>query len=305
MNLENKEFNTQQIYVRSSDIQRTLLSTKTQLFGLFNTSKYNNLIHVIKLINEFIPYNLNITNNTDIVTYYNNCHNLRNLRNQKPKPINKYQYTFNKFIIPLFEKYYGKTNINSTYSFCDQVFSSYFEYIYELKKINIIGKLRYNAIRKINKFCIEYFDSMQGWSEKYAYYFYSFFNILFKYMKDAIDGVGKLKMIMIGGHESSVGILMNYLSGLDIIKRTEYPHFAFNIVFELRRYNENFFIEIYYNDNLKYNKTMNEFKHILDISKYTDLQDYCETFPYKKININIDNYNNIKKTELTSLQKLL
>jgi ATP-dependent Zn protease len=108
-------------------------------------------------------------------------------------------------------------------------------------------------------------------------------------MKDAIDGIGQLKMIMIGGHDSSVDILMNFLSGMNIVKRTEYPHYAFNILFELRKYNNQYYIEIYYNDNLKYNKTMDEFKNVLDKSKYSDMNNYCKTFHSVKINIKPEN----------------
>ena len=89
-------------------------------------------------------------------------------------------------------------------------------------------------------------------------------------MKEAIDGIGKLKMIMIGGHDSSMEILMNFLNGLNIIKKTEYPHYAFNFLLELREYNDKHYIEIYYNDNLKYNRTMDEFRNTLDKSKYSN-----------------------------------
>ena len=97
-----------------------------------------------------------------------------------------------------------------------------------------------------------------------AYYFYSFFVKLLELMDDSIKGISKLKMFMIGGHDSTVAPLMNFLNGLKIVKRTEYPHFAYNIIFELRKYNNEYYIEIYYNDILKYNKTMKEFKNVLD-----------------------------------------
>ena len=122
-------------------------------------------------------------------------------------------------------------------------------------------------------------------------------------MKDAIDGIGKLKMIMIGGHDSSVDILMNFLSGLNIVKRTEYPHYAFNILFELRKYNNQYYIEIYYNDNLKYNRTMDEFKSILDKSKYSDINNYCKAF--HPIKINRKPVNNIKKFRIKIINYII
>ena len=60
LNLGNKTFNTDQILVRSSTIQRTLLSTKMQLQGLLNSQNYYNIIQPINLVdNFFILYNLN------------------------------------------------------------------------------------------------------------------------------------------------------------------------------------------------------------------------------------------------------
>jgi len=302
LNLGNKTFNTKQIMVRSSTIPRTLLSTKMQLQGLLNSQNYYNIIHAIKLVKSlFILYNLNISNNTDIFSYYNKCNNKRKLTDGKFNP--EFNKVFNKTILPLFEKCYGKTKVKSVYSFCDQYFSSYYEYKYESSKSNKISNCAPNIINQINDFCISYHNSIRGWSEKNAYYFYSFFSILLKYMKDAIDGIGKLKMLMIGGHDSSVDILMNFLSGLNIVKRTEYPHYAFNILFELRKYNNQYYIEIYYNDNLKYNRTMDEFKSILDKSKYSDINNYCKAF--HPIKINRKPVNNIKKFRIKIINYII
>ena len=300
LNLSNKTFNTEQIIVRSSNIPRTFLSTKMQLQSLLNSKYYYNIIQSINLVNGlFTLYNFNISNNIDIFSYYNKCNNKRILTDGKlNQDFNK---AFNKTILPLFEKCYGKTKVISLYNFCDEYFSSYFEYKYESSKSNKISKCAPNIINQINDFCISYHNSIRGWSEQYAYYFYSFFIILLKYMKDAIDGIAKLKMIMIGGHDTSLDILMNFFSGLNIIKRTEFPHFAFNILIELRKYNIQYYIEIYYNDNLKYNRTVDEFKNILDKSKYSDINNYCKTFHptiidikpkinFKKIRIKIIKY---------------
>ena len=122
-------------------------------------------------------------------------------------------------------------------------------------------------------------------------------------MKEAIDGIGKLKMIMIGGHDSSMEILMNFLNGLNIIKKTEYPHYAFNFLLELRKYNDKHYIEIYYNDNLKYNRTMDEFKNTLDKSKYSNFNNYCKAFHRVKANINHDN--NTKKFRIKAVNNII
>ena len=302
LNLRNKTFNTEQIIVRSSNIPRAFLSTKMQLQGLLSSKNYYNIIQSINVMNGvFILYNFNISNNIDIFSYYNKCNNKRILIDVKlNQDFNK---AFNKIILPLFEKCYGKTKVTSLFNFCDEYFSSYYEYKYESSKSNKISKCAPNIIIQINDFCINYLNSIRVWSEKYAYYFYSFFNILLNYMKDAIDGISKLKMIMIGGHDTSLEILMNFFSGLNIIKRTEFPRFAFNILMELRKYNNQYYIEIYYNDNLKYNRTVDEFKNILDKSKYSDINNYCKTF--HPIIIGIKPKNNIKKSRIKIIKYLI
>ena len=45
-----------------------------------------------------------------------------------------------------------------------------------------------------------------------------------------------------------------------------------------------FYIEIYYNDFLKYNQTLEKFKDILDRSKYSNINNYCKNFNYYKSN---------------------
>ena len=102
-------------------------------------------------------------------------------------------------------------------------------------------------------------------------------------MYNAIKGISKLKMMMIGGHDTTVSQFMNFLDGLKIIPRTHYPHYAYNIVIELRKYNKDFYLEFYYNDILKYNNTLNKIKNILDNSIYSNLYNYCG-IPYKTKN---------------------
>ena len=115
-------------------------------------------------------------------------------------------------------------------------------------------------------------------------------------------------MIMIGGHDSSVDILMNYFNGMHIINRTEYPHYAFNILMELRKYNNIFYIEIYYNDILKYNQTLDKFKHILAKSKYSNINNYCRNFygdkEEKNKNRNIID-KNINKLRINLIYKII
>ena len=111
----------------------------------------------------------------------------------------------------------------------------------------------------MHDFCVRHYDTFRGWDENGAYMFYMLFQNIFRYMVNAIEGTSDLKMVMIGGHDVTVDKFMNFLDGLKIIPRTHYPHFACNIVIELRKYNEEFYLEFYYNDILKYNETFQTF----------------------------------------------
>jgi hypothetical protein len=105
-------------------------------------------------------------------------------------------------------------------------------------------------------------------------------------MFNYINGRSKIRMMMIGGHDATVAPLMDFLSGLNIIPRTHYPHYACNVVMELRKYGQHFYLEFYYNDILKYNNTLEIFKSILNNSKYSNLYNYCGVPSYLNNTIN-------------------
>ena len=92
---------------------------------------------------------------------------------------------------------------------------------------------------------------------------------------------------------------MNFLDRLRVIPRTNYPHFACNIVIELRKYHQDFYLEFYYNDILKYNNTLNNFKGILDNSEYSNLYNYCGK-PIKRSSLNKTLNNETEKKEINN-----
>lgn len=270
LNLNNKIFNKKQIYVRSSDIKRTLLSTKKQLEGLFNNSLYEKYIDLVNIRKDPMTlYYLNMTEIKIMQNYFQSC-KLRKLSKKK-----NYRKYFKNKILPIFKHCYKDIKVEKIILFCDNTFSAFFEYKYNMQKKNNIGKCGYKTAKTFYNYCIEYLDSKRGWNEISAYTFIIFFKNIFKYMREAIDGNTQLKMIMLGGHDTTVAPLMNFFNGLNIINRTEYPHFAYNIVLELRKYNEEMYLEIYYNDILKYNKTLVKLENILNNSKYSNLYNFC------------------------------
>ena len=159
--------------------------------------------------------------------------------------------------------------------FCDSVITAYFEYIYGNVTTNKIGKCGKEKADEMYNFCVNTYDTYRNWDERAAYMFYMFYQNIFKYMFDAIEGRSELKMVMIGGHDTTMDKFMNFLDGIKIIPRTHYPHYACNIVIELRKYSDEFYLEFYYNDILKYNETLQYFMDTLDNTKYSNLYNYC------------------------------
>ena len=284
LNLKEKKFDRQQIYVRSSNIKRTKISTIKQLEGLLKTKKidhsYIDVVNIRKRI--MYLYSFNNTETEEMFNYFKSC-NLREVSHKE-----KLKEKLNNNIISLFKKCYGKLgNIHKKQSFCDSTISAFYQYKYNNMKSNKIGKCGSELATIFYNFCVDFYNSLKKWNEKRAYLMYAFFNNMFIYMQNAIDKVNKLKMIMIGGHDNTLNVLLNFFNGMNIINKTEYPYFAYNIIFELRKYNQKYYIEIYYNDILKYNKTLEKFKDTLYQSKYSKLYNYCGI-----INLNLTNSTN-------------
>ena len=264
-NFLDMNFNPKQIYIRSSDIGRVIISTLKQLEGFFNKTIETEYLDKIKYGWRFWElFELNQTQRQEYDKYFEYCDNykIRRLPN-----IND--------IFPILAECFGYEKVPNVDAFCDSVIASYFEYTYNNQTNNKIGKCGKESAEKMYQFCVETFDTYRGWDEKAAYMFYNLFKNIFKYMFDAIKKKSEIKMVMIGGHEITVDKFMDFLDGLKIINRTHYPHYACNIVIELRKYNNEYYTEFYYNDILKYNKTLKYLMDTLDNSKYSNLYNYC------------------------------
>ena len=301
LNLKNESsnLNKSKIYIRTTHIYRTILSTKKQLEGLLNINRIEDkYLDIIKIKGNFLKiYFLNETKIEieNMYKYFKECQ-LRKL-NQKIKK--DYKEYFNNNIIPIYSNCFNyNITRNNIYSFCDNTISSFFEYKYNNKKKNQIGKCGYKTAKIFYDFCVEFLDSLKKEEEKANYLFYIFFKYILKKMKNVIDGKSELKMMMLGGHDNTVGPLMGFLEKMNIAKSPGYPHYAFNIIFELRKYNKEFYLEIYYNDILKYNQSIIKFKNTLDKSKYSNYYNYCKVSSYKQsyeIKKTNNSFNYIKK----------
>ena len=292
-NFLNMSFNPKQMYIRSSDVERTVVSTLKELEGLFGKVIGRNYLHIIK--NGLSFWNLYYLNNTDsqqLDEYFNYC-------SKKKRRLGNMSEIF-----PLLQECYGIKKAPDDFTLCDSVFTAYYEYKYSNKTDNRIGKCGSDKADKLHDFCVRTYDTYRGWDEKAAYMFYKFYENVFRYMVNAIEGKSELKMVMIGGHDITVDKFMNFLDGLNIIKRTHYPHYACNIVIELRKYNDDFYLEFYYNDILKYNQTLQGFIDTLDNSKYSNLYNYCGYPPWIKQEIKTTTIETTIVEKLPTTQKV-
>ena len=282
-NFLNMKFDYNQIYIRTSDIERTIISTEKQLEGFFNKTINRKYFHIIKEgMNYFNLFHLNNKEHKLMNKYLNFCN--------KRKLTEDYYQTFKTEIFPILQNFYGKFNYPRLDDFCDSVYTAYSEYIYNNDSNNKIGKCGFNNSKKMYNFCYNWYNTFRGWDEYGAYMFYMLYQHIFEYMDMSINGTNSIKMIMIGGHDITVEKFMDFLDGLKIIPRINYPHYAFNIVIELRKYNSKFYLEFYYNDVLRYNGTYQSIKNILDNSKYSYLYNYCGNPQNNNLKFLIKNY---------------
>ena len=267
-NFLNMSYDKNQMYIQSSYVQRTVISTLKQLEGLFGKIIDKSELHIIQGgTNYYNLFNLNDSEHEEVDKYFNYCNKKRRLPD--------YSDIFKNEIFPILKNCYGAQDIPHKSSFCDSVFTAYFEYTYNNDTQNKIGKCGKDKAEKMHQYCFDYFNTFKGWNDKAAYILYLLFQNIFEHMKNFIEGRSDLRMIMIGGHDTTVSKVMDFFDGLKIIPRTNYPHYACNIVMELRKYSDEFYLEFYYNDILKYNQTFKSFENTLKNSNYSNLYNYC------------------------------
>ena len=280
-------FDKNEFYIYSSNVGRTIVSTEKELEGFFNKTIDRSNIVFARGGGYYLYFmtilNLDPKKQAEINKYLASC--------SKRKLAKNFKGIYYREIFPNIKKCHLMENITDSGMnlFCDSMISHYFEYTYGNETYNIISRCNKESIQKFYNFCVEYFDSFRRWNELRAYIFFMLFQHIFQYMDNYIKGRSKIRMMIIGGHDVTLGPLMDFLSRLKIIPRTHYPHFACNIVIELRKYGQDFYLEFYYNDVLKYNNTLEKFKSILDNAKYSNLYNYCGIPSYLNNTNNVSN----------------
>jgi hypothetical protein len=217
-NFININFDKNEIYIRSSNIKRTVISTEKELEGFFNKTINRSNIFIVNGDASKNLFYLDKKEQMKMNQYLESC-SKRNLAKN-------YKDIYNSEIFPNI-KHCLMENISDSgiNRFCDSIISHYFEYIYNNETNNIISRCGSESIKKFYDFCVEYYDSFRGFNEYGAYVLYNFFHHIFKYMYNAIKGKSKIKMIIIGGHDINVAQFMNFLDRLQIIKRAYFPNY--------------------------------------------------------------------------------
>ena len=293
-NFVNMSFDKNELYIYSSNVGRTIVSTEKELEGFFNKTIDRSNIVIQRGGGIYLYYmnilDLDLIKQEEINKYIASC--------SKRKLAKNFKDIYYREIFPNIKKCHLMENITDSGMgiFCESMISHYFEYTYDNETYNIISRCSKENIQKFYDFCVKYYDSFRGWNELFAYIFYMLFQQIFQNMDNYINGRSKIKMMMIGGHDVTVAPLMDFLSGLKIIPRTHYPHFACNVVIELRKYGQNFYLEFYYNDILKYNNTLEKFKSILYNTKYSNLYNFCGIPSYLNNTNNVTNQTINNKT---------
>ena len=296
-NFLNMSFDKNQMYIRSSYIERCVQSALKELEGLFGKIIDRSNVDIIKNGNDYWNlFQLNYTERQEVDKYFDYCNRKRKLPD--------YSSILRDEIFPILKECYGAQNLPNIGIFCDSVFTAYFEYTYNNDTDNLIGKCGKDKAEKMHQYCYGYFNTFRNWYEKAAYMFNILFQNIFKHMRNFVEGKSDLRMIMISGHDITTDKVMDFLSGLKIVERTHFPHYACNIVFELRKYNDEFYIEIYYNDILRYNQTFQTFSDTLENSKYGSLYNFCGLPPWIEIIKETDQIKTEIIKEIPATQKL-
>ena len=195
--------------------------------------------------------------------------------------IDEIRENFNKKYISIFGNEFNKPNYTEKYKgmykFCDIYIAHYFDKGKNRKIIdNLEEKYNFYNSSEILDICYNFFHEkfLIIESEEYAKNNYKIImsrtlNKLIKIMKERITrndpnytSQDSPKFLLYSGHDDTLTQMQIFLNKHFNINK-EWVPFASNQIFELRKYGNNFFVEVYYNDRLKMNITFDEFSSIV------------------------------------------
>ena len=319
-NFINNEYDPKEIKIYSTDYIRTINSAQIQLLGFYNKVKNFNTSNKdiigeekinINLNNIIPPVNLfefkkegnkeiyqllysekfvcplfkkNIDKNKQKLYYFEKLNNIRN--------------NFNKKYGIILSKEFQINNTNShtgMYNFCDAFIANFYdEKNNKLKLIEIERKNKQFNLNDILNICYdyykEYFFTIEG--EKYAK-INSILSMsktmqeITDIMKDRIDN-GKQdyinynspKFLLYSGHDDTLTQMQMILKICFNIEYEWIPYSSTQL-FELRKYGNNFYVEIFYNDRLKLNITFKQFNDEINKIIMNEKEIYKKCYRFK------------------------
>ena len=216
--------------------------------------------------------------------------------------INNIKDNFNKNYLKYFSKEFNMTDYTSEYKgmykFCDMFICYYFDDGYNKQRLNKIEKnnKELNTTELLNlcyDFFHEKFFKVEG--EEYAK---ESSNIIMSrmmkkiayFMQSRIDkknqkyiGYDAPKFVLYSGHDDTLTQMQLFLNKYFNIN-TEWVPFASTQIFELRKYGNIFYVELYYNNKLKMNITFKQFSD--NIFKYAmsdeEIDEKCYGFRHSE-----------------------
>ena len=224
-----------------------------------------------------------------------NCQKIKFLRN-KNKLLDKhyisYYETFKKYMETFLEDHYDfdfekRDKFEQLHRFCDAFISQVTD-----KRVNDFIEKERNISETYLR-CIEYeklklFNIEQGGQANFTgeISMSAVMLRIIKWMecrmslKSNIDiKKGCPKFVMYSAHDTTLAAMGRFLlSAFNIL--VPYPYFAATQSFELRKYNKDFYVEIYFNDKLGLNVTFKEFKKkVRDVAWDENFViDYCDVY---------------------------
>jgi hypothetical protein len=318
-NFLSKEFNPNEILSYSTNLNRTKSSGYAQLLGLYfeqynlNSSDAKNITpididvdtNISNLISYPVPYFIfeeikrgNVIKYEKTFDYDRdmNCPKVIPIRNKNKKLDKHYIEFFNSFdnMQEFLEKYFNynfteSDKFEQLHRFCDAFISQ----VTHNKTHELL--IKYRNITKTYLKCIEYeklklFNIEQGGQANFTGEM-SMGSVMLKIlnfmeMRMALNNrteiiKNKPKFVMYSSHDTTLASMGRFiLSAFNIT--IPYPYYASSQVFELRKYNNDFNVEMYFDDKLAMNISYNDFKNKIVNLVWTDrsIIDYCESYNY-------------------------
>ena len=296
-NFISNEYDPKELLIYSTHKERAIMSAQSQLLGLYNNINflnYNNsdiqinnkekINSIMPPINLFLYNEKNNIKNLKFEKTFRNRYDCLYLKEQVKKNRNKTNEIVKSIVDNFNEEYYDilknefksikrkkiKT-IKGFDRFCDAYTAIYFskDNKHILNKFIKYGKNTTRILEICNHFLHKYFIHIKygGYASNNSIISISpIIKRILDWMEKRIKKNNNInsdysspKFIIFSGHDSTLFEMQYFLNKSFDIK-DEYTTFASTQTFELRKYNDMFYVEIYYNDKLKLNITYNQFK---------------------------------------------